>query len=89
MPRVVVTIFKNSPTLYKFDNKEGSKKISNILYNKDYVINFNDQKIIKKLLGISNNDQILYTKSKNGLIYFKNNNNNYIVSILNNTFMIT
>lgn len=89
MPRVVKTIFKNSPTLYKFDSKDGSKKISNILFNKDYVINYNDQLIIKKLLGISNKDLILYTKSKNGLIYLKNNNNNYIVSILNNTFMIT
>lgn len=88
MPREVKRVFKNSPTLYKIDDKDGGKKILNLIPLNSEIISNVNQLLIKKLLGIFCESELSVVKIDTSYITLKNNKNEYLISILNNTFMI-
>jgi hypothetical protein len=88
MPREVKRVFKNSPTLYKIDDKDGGKKILNLIPLNSEIISNVNQLLIKKLLGIFCESELSVVKIDNSYITLKNKKNEYLISILNNTFMI-
>lgn len=88
MPREVKTVFSNGPTLFKFDNKESGKQILNIITNNFDKISKENQIIIKNILGIHNDFEISCIKNNSGFLTLENNDKKYIISVLNNTFMI-
>jgi hypothetical protein len=88
MPFEVNTVFKNFPKLYKMEVLNASKIISELTNNINEFYKKENQLFIKIQLGINNDFDIEFISKNKSLLKFKNNNKIYIISILNNTFII-
>lgn len=88
MPREVKTVFNKGPTLFKFDDRESGKNILNIISQNIDKISQENQSIIKNILGINNDFEISCIENNSGFLTLENNDKKYIISVLNNTFMI-